>query len=256
MFFDKNIKSKLHTIWLNKEHLVLNLIFFLVNLFCIKLFKLNLSYSLLSIMTLLISFLLSIMWTIQFKEKFSAFKSLCQQSLHISATFKQEKKFISSFKALDQIIENDQRVSYQACMKSLEEGESNITPFLNFSNHYIFISLIKMMLHYEAFGNENISSVLNILEKDFDVWIDDISKYYEACMDFIRQIILILLLSSLVSIMAQNMLFKTDLVIRNKAYEKMYFYFIVSHSIVYLLAHRVLTEPLILKEETVDKEHN
>ena len=244
-FFEKGFKH-IKYIWHEKGSFILNILVLGMALFTLKVFKLNVVYTTLCIICTTLSFLMSILWMINFNNQYQDYQNLCQTALEMSADFKQNKK---TFKALKTFMNETQ------FEKSMEDGALDINYILTYSNHYIFISMIKMMHHHEMYGDKHIISVLNSLENDFELWLEDVKLYYENCYEYIRQLNLILILTLMVAIMGQNMLIKTGYLKPTMHYQKAYFYFFVFNVIIYLQAHTIFKKPMILKEECVVKEN-
>lgn len=247
--FRKKSHKRLKKIWQQRNDFIMNIVVFAVGIFTLKYFNLKLVYILLSLTSFGIAFILSTIWLLEFEEKYDAYQSLCQCSQEMSAQFKEHKKITQAIRSL----ENDP--AWENHVDILDEnGRINIQKVLTYSNHYIFISMLKMMQHHEKYGDKNIMIALAHLEKDFEVWLHDINVYYANCYEYIRQINLIIILTMLVAIMGQNMLLKTGYLKMGSNYQRAYFYFFMSNVIIYLQAHTLFKKEILLKEESVVKE--
>ena len=247
--FRKKSHKRFKKIWQQRNDFVMNIVVFIVAIFTLKYFNLKIIYHLLSLISLIIAFVLSTIWLVEFEEKYDAYQNLCQCSQEMSAQFKEHKKITQAIRSLA----NDPAWENQVYLLG-DDGRINYQIALNYSNHYIFISMLKMMQHHEKYGDKNIMIALAHLEKDFEVWLHDVSVYHARCYEYIRQINLIIILTMLVAIMGQNMLLKTGYLKMGSSYHKAYFYFFMCNVIIYLKAHTLFKKEILLKEESVAKE--
>lgn len=218
-------------------------------LYILDKFSLNIKYQSVLLISLLISSLLLLLWKYQFEENFAYNFALAQFMLHFSSYFKQEERVLPALRKSESYLEPCIENNVLKMIEELEYTQNKKDCFKLISDHYLLMSMVSLMLNHENFGDSHIVEALDALEDEIMAWSFDLRKFKGDVELYIRQIVLVCVLSMLVAIMSQNMLAQTVNIQSALKYQKSIFIFMQVILAIILRAYKIMKVNPIFKEE-------
>ena len=214
-------------------------------------FKLSLSYLILLVFSALFVILFILKQMRIFDESYEVVMQLILVMTHLSHQFKSHQKIEH---ALASVFE----ISSDATIQKLELVQSSIQTlsyqdaFLNLHHHYLLQTLVTTMAHAQEQGDDHILHALDLIEQDIDDLNNHVFLYIQKMISLRNRILLLSVFGLVISLVSQNMLNMVVDLTGMILYQDIVFIFLLLMMVLLGYSFRIMTLPLLMKEELLN----
>lgn len=196
----------------------------------------------------LVSLLLIINFNFELVRHKLQFESLSQFMLRMCVFFRIHKMTLPTIIDAMSGVDKKMQKSMDIIVEKLEQGES-IHLLNKLSTHYLMASMVEIFDAAERVGTQSLDRQLERLEYDIEVWISQTKKYQDEEMQLRKRMGYLILMSIVISYLAQSMLMHAIDVSSDPMYQNLILGFLMGLFVVLVLMNKRSIHSWYLNEE-------
>ncbi|WP_159520543.1 hypothetical protein [Erysipelothrix urinaevulpis] len=189
----------------------------------------------------------SLVWYYAWNDDFNRQLNFNDFMIHLSLYFKEEQRLESSLKRCHEFTRTIQPI--KRLMKDLDCSQDKTSMLLQFHSHYLWRTLVTIILNHEEYGDQNLDLRIESVTADILKLSQNVRSFQKDLFSFVKKLDIATGLSTILALLSKNMLNQTINLDSNSSYQTAMTLFLLSNLMILLLNHSVFKTKAVFKEE-------